>query len=64
MAEWECKIEELNQRIEKSNKELKDLESRKPAVGREYQRVKADYEKTLKSLQNIKGEKPTETASR
>jgi chromosome segregation ATPase len=64
LAEWECKIEELNQRIEKSNKELKDLESRKPAMEREYQRVKADYEKTLKSLQNIKGEKPTETESR
>ena len=64
LAEWERKIEELNQRIEKSNKELKDLESRKPAMEREYQRVKADYEKTLKSLQNIKGEKPTETESR
>ena len=64
LSEWECKIEELNQRIEKSNKELKDLESRKPAMEREYQRVKADYEKTLKSLQNIKGEKLTETESR
>ena len=64
LAEWERKIEELNQRIEKSNKGLKDLESRKPAMEREYQRVKADYEKTLKSLQNIKGEKPTETESR
>lgn len=64
LAEWERKIEELNQRIEKSNKELKDLESRKPAMEREYQRVKADYEKTLKSLQNIKGEKPAETESR
>ena len=57
-------LAELNQRIEKSNKELKDLESRKPAMEREYQRVKADYEKTLKSLQNIKGEKPTEAESR
>ena len=64
LAERERKIEELNQRIEKSNKELKDLESRKPAMEREYQRVRADYEKTLKSLQNIKGEKQAETESR
>ncbi len=56
MEEWERKLTDLNQRIEKANKEMKDLESRKPAMEREYQRIKADYEKTMKSLQSIKGE--------
>ena len=55
--EWEKKLADINRRIEKATKEVKDLESRKPAIEREYQRVKADYEKTLKSLQNIVGEK-------
>lgn len=57
MDEWEQKLTDINLRIEKATKEAKDLESRKPAIEREYQRVKADYEKTLKSLQNIVGEK-------
>jgi serine/threonine protein phosphatase PrpC len=57
MEEWEQKLADINRRIEKATKEVKDLESRKPAIEREYQRVKADYEKTLKSLQNIVGEK-------
>ena len=56
MAEWQQKLTEIEQKIEKSQKESKDLESRKLAIEREYQRCKANYEKSVQSLRYIKGD--------
>ena len=53
LSEWEQKLIEIDQRIEKTKQDAKDLEHRKVAMEREYQRNKADYEKTVQSLQNI-----------